>query len=411
LNLKNQDLWVTQDHLRELVQLSDTAGVEVVYTFFQRREKMDPAFFIGRGKCAEVKNIIQEFDANLVIFDDDLTPGQMRNLAREFNRRVIDRTGIILDIFAHRARTKEAKIQVELAQLRYLLPRLTGHWIHLSRQAGGIGTRGPGETQLETDRRLVKRKISHLEKELYRIEQRRSTRRKKRSRFPIVALVGYTNTGKSTLLNALTKSAVFVEDRLFATLDPMVRFMVDESGRKILFTDTVGFIRKLPHHLVTTFRSTLEEVASADLLLHIVDLSHPLYLEQMEEVRSVLKILGADNKPVFLVFNKVDLIEKDSVIALARERFPAGIFISAVRGIGLNVLKNEVSSYIFSPRIHCEVKLEPRNAPAWENKFPMIDIESRQFLEDKVVIRFSASQRLKEALLEFKECESLNLVE
>ena len=403
LNLKNQDLWVTEDRLRELTQLAHTAGAEVVQSFIQRREKADPAYFIGRGKCAEIKEAIGHFDADLVIFDEDLSPAQVRNLERVTNRRIIDRTGIILDIFARRAKSREAKIEVELAQLNYLLPRLTGHWRHLSRQVGGIGVRGPGETQLETDRRLVRRRIDILKKNLQRIEQGRITRRKRREELPVVALVGYTNAGKSTLLNSLTSSDVFVEDKLFATLDPAVRGFEDGKGRRILLTDTVGFIRKLPHHLVASFRSTLEEVVIADLLLHIVDLSHPLYLNQMEGVREVLEQLGAENKPSLTIFNKVDLLDSDSTIQSAGERYPEALFISAARRIGLGPLREAVSACLFAPRIRGEIKLEPDGAAEWEKKFPAIEIESKKFLDDKVVIRFKASERMKGALMEFAD--------
>lgn len=408
VNLKDGELWETEDHLQELALLADTAGAEVVHTFIQRRSKIDPAFYIGKGKCQEIKNIASELDTDLIIFDDDLSPAQARNLEKALNARIIDRTGIILDIFARRARTREAKIEVELAQLNYLLPRLTGHWVHLSRQVGGIGVRGPGETQLESDRRLVRRRIDVLKKSLKKIEQGRITRRKLRRRMPIVSLVGYTNAGKSTLLNSLTNSDVFVEDKLFATLDPAVRSMEYEYGKKIIFTDTVGFIRKLPHHLVASFKSTLEEVTSADLLLNIIDLSHPHYLEQMASVHDVLETMGAIDKPVLMVFNKIDLIKSDSDIQLARERFPGAVFISAIRKIGLKDLRDVVLDILFSPVIKGEIYLEPDEVERFEKNFTTIKIESRKFKEDKIVIRFTASKNLEEQLKSFVNKDSIS---
>jgi GTP-binding protein HflX len=401
VRLRGQEAWETEDHLTELSLLADTAGAVVLEVFAQPRERIDPSYYIGKGKCAHLKALVVELEADLIIFDDDLTPAQTRNLEREINRRVIDRTGLILDIFARRARSAEAKIEVELAQLNYLLPRLTRRWEHLSRQVGGIGVRGPGETQLETDRRLVKQKISVLLRKLQRIEQGRSIRRKKREKLPIVALVGYTNAGKSTLLNAITHSEEFVEDKLFATLDPVVRSYRDDMGKKILFTDTVGFIRKLPHHLIASFKSTLEEVVEADLLLHVVDISHPFYLEQMERVRGVLQEIGAGDRPVFPVFNKVDLVLRDSVLQGARNRYPEGFFVSATRRIGLIHLLSAVQEFVFLPQIAGEVILEPKKAAEWERTFTTLNIEEKEFIAGCVRIKFSGNGRLKQAIKDF----------
>jgi GTP-binding protein HflX len=401
LALKGQDAWISEDHLTELALLAETAGAKVVGTVLQKRDKIDSAYYIGRGKCQQLSAQSAELNADLVLFDDDLAPGQVRNLEREIKRRIIDRTGIILDIFAQRARTAEAKIEVELAQLQYLLPRLTRHWIHLSRQAGGIGTRGPGETQLETDRRMVRKRIAILTDKLHDIERIRQTQRKKRSELPVVALVGYTNAGKSTLLNALTDSDAFVEDKLFATLDPLVRSLVDERGRKILVTDTVGFIRKLPHHLVASFHSTLEEVVQSDLLVHIVDISHPFYFEQMEQVRGVLEEIGASARPFIVVFNKVDLVTRDSAMDAARNRYPGAIFISATRKIGLKNLIAEISQRLFTPIVQGEIVLQPSQAIVWDKKFPEVQVDAKEFKEGRILIRFRTDEKHKKPLLEF----------
>jgi len=308
--------------------------------FTQARPKPDPATFIGRGKVQDIAASNGQFD--LVIFDDDLSPAQANALERMIGKRVIDRSGLILDIFARRARTREARTQVELAQLQYLLPRLTGRWRHLERQAGGIGLRGPGETQLETDRRLVNTRIAKLKNELKRIERQRSTQRRRRRDLFKIAIVGYTNAGKSTLLNALTDAQVFVEDRLFATLDATVRSMKGRDTEQILLIDTVGFIRKLPHHLVASFKSTLEETVIADLLLHIVDLSHPHYPDQMQQVARTLEEMGLKDRPLQVVFNKLDKVEYTAEIERAKAEHPDAEFISALRGIGIDTLKKRL---------------------------------------------------------------------
>ena len=269
------------DSLDELALLADTAGAVVVDCVLQDKKMLDPATFIGKGKVHQLSKIVIEKDIAVVLFDEDLTPVQVKNLEKEIKRKIIDRSGLILDIFARRARTREAQTQVELAQLQYLLPRLTRQWTHLSRQEGGIGTRGPGETQLEVDRRMIRKKIDRLRVALGKIELQRGVRRKRRWDFIKIALVGYTNVGKSSLLNALADTEVFVEDRLFATLDATIRTVSLEAHQKILLIDTVGFIRKLPHHLVASFRSTLEETIEADILLHVVDLSHAHFEEQI----------------------------------------------------------------------------------------------------------------------------------
>lgn len=299
------------EYLDELAFLSETAGAIAVKRFTQRLPHPDSRTFVGKGKLEEIKTYVNGKDIHLVIFDDELTGSQIANIEKELGVKTIDRSDLILDIFASRARTAQAKVQVELAQYQYLLPRLKGMWKHLERQGGGIGTRGPGETEIETDRRIVKDKISLLRKKLAEIDKQAFTQRKERGELIRVALVGYTNVGKSTLMNLLSKSDVFAENKLFATLDTTTRKVVFENT-PFLLSDTVGFIRKLPHHLVESFKSTLDEVREADILLHVVDVSHPQYEEQIGIVNKTLQELNAFEKPILTIFNKMDLYEENN---------------------------------------------------------------------------------------------------
>jgi GTP-binding protein HflX len=313
--------------LDELELLADTAGADVLERVVQERDRIDPAFMIGRGKVV------------------DLTPAQVRNIENLCDIKVLDRSGLILDIFATHARTKEARIQVEVAQLNYLIPRLTRQWTHLSRQVGGIGVRGPGETQLEVDRRLIRRRIRVLENELVKIAKQRIIRKTHRADVFKAALIGYTNVGKSTLLNSMTDARVLVEDRLFATLDPTVRAVELSDNRRVLLIDTVGFIRKLPHHLIASFKSTLEEAADADLLLHVIDITHPNHVQQMKTVDNVLKELSFDEKPVLKVFNKIDALEDTSFIPALKKSEAPCVCVSAERGMFLNELKETIRQF------------------------------------------------------------------
>jgi len=342
LVLDGRERAMVLEHLDELIQLADTAGADVVDQVLQGRDRPDTASWLGKGKAEHLKAVADELQADLILADDDLTPAQARNLEKLVGRPVVDRSALILDIFARRARTREARTQVELAQLKYLLPRLTRAWSHLERQRGGIGGRGPGETQLETDRRLGRTRIRQVEEELERIQRQRETRRKGREDQYKVALVGYTNVGKSTLLNRLTGADVLVEDRLFATLDATVRRLELTDGTEVLLTDTVGFIRKLPHHLVASFRSTLSEAAEADLLLHVVDLSHPQWESQLHSVREVLHELGAAETPVLHVFNKVDRVEDPVLLQRAATSFEPAVLVSATQGLRLEQLLERV---------------------------------------------------------------------
>ena len=327
--------------LEELARLAETAGARVQAAVLARRDALRPATFVGRGKLEELKARAGETDADLVIFDDDLTPAQVRNLEKAVGLKVVDRSELILDIFARRARTRESRLQVELAQLQYMLPRLTGLWKHLERQAGGIGTRGPGETQLETDRRIVRERVARLKSALEGVERERETQRARRRHAFRVALVGYTNAGKSTLFNALTRSSVLVEDRLFATLDATTRPMVSPERRRALLTDTVGFIRKLPHHLVASFHSTLVEAIEADLLLHVVDGADPRFRRQIGAVEEVLERILDGPRPTTLVFNKADALDEERQAALRIEH-PGSFVVSARDGSGLDPLRTAI---------------------------------------------------------------------
>ncbi len=349
------------EYLAELAFLADTAGAETVRTFLQRLDYPNPRTFVGKGKLEEIKQYVDENDIGMVIFDDDLTVKQVANIERELGVKILDRTSLILDIFASRAQTANAKTQVELAQYQYLLPRLTRMWTHLERQRGGIGMRGPGETQIETDRRIILDKISRLKAELVAIDKQKSMQRKNRGKLTRVALVGYTNVGKSTLMNVLSKSDVFAENKLFATLDTTVRKVIIDN-LPFLLTDTVGFIRKLPTHLVDSFKSTLDEVRDADLLVHVVDISHPNFEEQIEVVDKTLREVcdGAD-KPMILVFNKIDAFsyvpkDADDLTPRTRANIPLDelkaswmarmkdncVFISAKKGINIDELKAKI---------------------------------------------------------------------
>lgn len=306
---KEQTSERVSEYLDELAFLTETAGVIAMKRFTQKLPHPDSRTFVGKGKLEEIKNYVSAKDIHLIIFDDELTGSQISNIEKETGVRTIDRSDLILDIFASRARTAQAKVQVELAQYQYLLPRLKGMWKHLERQGGGIGTRGPGETEIETDRRIVKDKISLLRKRLGEIDRQAFTQRKERGELIRVALVGYTNVGKSTLMTLLSKAEVFAENKLFATLDTTTRKVVFENT-PFLLSDTVGFIRKLPHHLVESFKSTLDEVREADILLHVVDISHPQYEEQIGVVNTTLQEIKAFEKPILTIFNKMDLYEE-----------------------------------------------------------------------------------------------------
>jgi GTP-binding protein HflX len=338
---------LVEEYLTELAFLADTAGADVVSTYIQEKKLRDPAYCIGKGKVDELVSFVKEEEIDLVIFDDDLTPGQARNLERALECKVIDRTGLILQIFAIRAQSAQARMQVELAQLEYMLPRLSGQWTHLSKQKGGIGSKGPGETQIETDRRLVRNRISLLKKKLQEVSLQHDTQSSNRLTVPRVSLVGYTNAGKSTLMNVLCPEAnSFAENRLFATLDTKTRRLELSINKLVLLSDTVGFIRKLPHHLVESFKSTLDEVLQADFLLHVIDISHPAFEDQMQVVRQTLKEIGVDHENFIEVFNKIDALQDQEALGAIRAKYPDAVFISAARGINITVLKEIIGRHV-----------------------------------------------------------------
>ena len=350
-----------EEHLAELARLVDTAGADVAGTLTQQLATASAATLIGEGKVEELRVLVKALNATLIIFDEELSPAQGQSLEETLGTRVMDRAELILDIFATRARTHEAKLQVELAQLQYMLPRLTRMWTHLSRTRGGIGLRGPGETQLETDRRMIRQKISLLREKLQDVARHRETIRAGRSPMLSAALVGYTNTGKSSILKALSgEHDIFVEDRLFATLDTLTREVDLGDNLRVRLSDTVGFIRKLPHHLVASFRATLEEAGHSDLLLHVSDASHPEWEEHLTTVHEVLDDLGLSDRPTLVIFNKLDALEDPSAFAVrARELYPDAIFTTTMRTDGLYPLKSELRGRAEAIRPVVRVLLNP----------------------------------------------------
>ena len=342
---KNQSESIVKDYLDELTFLSETAGGVVKKRFVQKLESPNPKTFIGTGKITEVQAYNKKNDISSVIFDDELSPTQQGNLERILRCKIIDRTGLILDIFAQRAQTSYAKNQVELAQYQYLMPRLKGLWTHLERQKGGIGMRGPGETEIETDRRIVRDKISLLKNKLKNIDKQMSVQRGNRGSLVRVSLVGYTNVGKSTLMNLISKSDVFAEDKLFATLDTTVRKIVIEN-LPFLMTDTVGFIRKLPTQLIESFKSTLNEITESDLVLHIVDISHPNYEDHIESVNIILDQIKCSEKPQLMIFNKIDKISNDELETLKFNLTGNREYISAYKKINIDLLKKKIYSEV-----------------------------------------------------------------
>lgn len=386
------DRTVATEHLDELEQLVLTAGGVTVRKILQNRLRPDPATYIGKGKLNDLASLAGTDQADLIVFDDDLSPTQTRNIQKATDAKVIDRSGIILDIFASRAKTAAAKMQVELAQLQYLLPRLTRLWTHLSRQKGGIGTKGPGETQIETDRRLIGKRIAVLKEKLEKLDRQRTTQRKGRESVPRAALVGYTNAGKSTLMNSLTSTNVLAEDKLFATLDATVR-RLDLAGQPFLLSDTVGFIRKLPHNLIESFKSTLDEIREADILLHVVDGSSPVLDDYIAVVNSTLKELDVETKPVILVFNKVDQIDDPDRLSSLRTQYPNAVFISAFQKVGLKRLEEEIVRQMNKEFIIKSIRLSLNDHKMVASIHEFADVLDTRYEEDGIHVTFRIHQQ------------------
>jgi len=387
------------EHLRELERLADTAGAVVVGELTQQLDRPHPGTYLGKGKLEDLKAMVRDTDASLIIFDDELTPSQGNTVEQTIGTRVVDRAELILDIFATRARSSEAKMQVELAQLEYTLPRLTRMWTHLERFRGGIGMRGPGETQLETDRRLINHRIKLLKERLLHVQQNRAVQRQSRAGVFKASLVGYTNAGKSSILRGMTGSTdVHVEDRLFATLDPLTREVDLGENARVLLTDTVGFIRKLPHHLVASFRATLEETRDADLLLHVVDASHPLWEEQRLVVDQVLLDLGLHEQPMLLVFNKTDLLDEEALLQL-QERVlglvPSAIFVNTVTDEALDPLRRALRHAVRARRPVAEVWLSPADGRLLAEIHAHGEVLEQRTEGEQLVLRARLPERLR----------------
>lgn len=382
-----------QSHVDELKSLVQTAGIQVRGKEVQQRQQPDSRYYIGYGKVQELKELKYELGVNVVIFDDELSPAQQRNLEEELGVKVIDRTQVILDIFAQHANTKEAKLQIELAQLNYLLPRLTGKGEELSRLAGGIGTRGPGETKLEIDKRRIRKRIDKLEDKIDQAQQTRATQRSRR-RLPSISLVGYTNAGKSTLLNKLTESSAVVKDELFATLDSNTCKLKLPIGREVLISDTVGFIRKLPHQLIAAFRATLEEVREADILLHVVDISQDDYKEKIKAVSEVLAELNVLDKPIITILNKIDLIETESKVNLIKKEIENSLAISAIQERGISNLLTRISDLILDTMVELELLLPYSDAGSLELLHQSGKVIEENYDNEGIQVKARASQSI-----------------
>ena len=402
LNKKDINKELVEEHLTELEELAFTAGAETIIKITQDKYSIDPAYYIGKGKADELATLAEANDINLVIFDDDLSPVQLRNLENLVKRKIIDRSGLILDIFASRAKTKEAKTQVELAQLQYMLPRLTRAWTHLSKQYGGIGTKGPGETQIETDRRIIRTRISHLKEKLGKIELQRETQGKRRKDFIRISLVGYTNAGKSTLFNLITKSGVLAENKLFATLDSTTRSLDIGINQKLLLSDTVGFIRKLPTHLIASFKSTLKEVRDADIILHVIDISHPYFEDHINIVDQTLRDLGADKKSELKVFNKIDLVNDKNRISYVRNKFRNTVIISAERGINISMFNEKLISIINNTYVEEKIDLDLADSKTAAKIHSMAEVISTNYDKSLIHITYKTnrenSQKIKKLI-------------
>jgi len=387
---------VSQDEvflsLDELEKLVETAGGKVVEKVIQAREYIDSTFFTGKGKAIEMGEICDEREIDIIVFDDELSPVQIRNLENITKRRVTDRSAVILEIFASNAKTIESKTQVELAQLEYLLPRLTRRWTHLSKQFGGLGSKGPGETQIEMDRRMIKTKISLLKEKLEVIKRQKETQRKQRVNLPRLALVGYTNAGKSTIMNLLTNAGVLTENKLFSTLDTTVRRVELSPSREFLVSDTVGFIKKLPHHLIVSFLSTLSEVVESDILLHVVDISDLKAEDNIAVVNDTLKKLNCETKPVVMIFNKIDLLDSREIINYYKNKYKISLFISATRSIGVNAFIEEMLSVLDFQLKEYKIKIDINNQKYLSSIYELAKVTELKYNEKYIDVKFLATE-------------------
>ncbi len=389
---------VLEEHLEELRELSRTAGVEIVDMVTQDREHFDAVYYVGKGKANDLALYVEDNNIDLLIVDDDLTPGQVKNLEELIKRKIIDRSGLILDIFASHAKTRTARTQVELAQLQYMLPRLTRAWTHLSKQFGGVGTKGPGETQIETDRRLIRDRISFLKKKLIEIEADREVQTKGRKDYIKATLVGYTNAGKSTLFNLLSGAEALAEDKLFATLDSTTRNFSLRRNTQILLSDTVGFIRKLPHHLVASFKSTLSEVREADLILHIIDMTHPFYEDHIRVVTQTLEELGCRDKPKLMVFNKVDNLNDKGKLEFVQNHYPDAVIVSAVKGFNITLLKERIEEFIESTFEYVTLTLNTQQSYLIQRAKTIAEAVEENYVDDQVFVKFRVKKEDKAKL-------------
>ncbi len=405
VKLRDNVMYETEESLQELRQLAETAGIEVVCETIQSRNAPNPTYFIGEGKVEELKPLIEELNADAIIFDEELSPAQNRNLERALDVATIDRTGLILQVFAQRALTKEARLQVALAQLEYALPRLTRMWTHLSRLATGGGgsrrLRGPGETQLEMDRRWVRRNIGRVRKALQAVEKQRAVQRRNRSEKIKVSLVGYTNAGKSTLFNRLTGESVLAEDKLFATLDSTTRKVELPQKQQILLSDTVGFIKKLPHQLVAAFKATLEEVVEADLLLHVVDVSHPEAEAQIAAVNEVLDDLEATDIPMLMIFNKIDNLQTEDDLQILRSQYPDAHLISAHRGDGVETLLEALSNRFAELGTNLSLTIPYTDGKALDLLYKHGTVLNAEYASDAIHVKARMPNRYLKSVSEF----------
>lgn len=385
-----------EEYIDELEMLAETAGAETVFRILQDKSRRDSAYYIGKGKAEEIAELADQSEISLIIFDDDLTPSQVRNLEKLINKKIVDRSGLILDIFASHAKTKEAKTQVELAQLQYMMSRLTRAWTHLSKQYGGVGTKGPGETQIETDRRIIRDRISKLKEKLKAIEVVQETQSINRKELLNVSIVGYTNAGKSTLINLLTDANVLAENKLFATLDSITKSYDLSKNQKVLISDTVGFIRKLPHHLIASFKSTLKVVRDADILLHVIDVTNPFYEEHIKVVEDTLEELGCKDKVQVKIFNKIDAIEDKTHLEYLINKHKDSILISAQRGINISRI-NELLIEHYEKNFYVKViKIGLQHAKIVSMLHSMTEVLNIKYYDDGVLIHFKTDIKNKE---------------